>query len=106
MPPAANVCSWRTSHRPCTCPRTLARDIERLQSSGVPITTHRGRGGGVSMSSIGPLPPIALDLPEVGALMSSLAVLGPSVSESATSAMGKLTAALNAASPDGADQQR
>ena len=80
-------------------PRTLARDIERLRGSGVPISAHRGRGGGVSMRSIGPLPPIAFDLPEVGALMSSLAVLGPSVSTSATSAMDKLTAALRAAQP-------
>jgi hypothetical protein len=41
--------------------------------------------------------PIVFDLPEVAALLSSLAVLGPSVSESATSAMRKLAEALNPA---------
>ena len=43
--------------------------------------------------------PILFDPPEVAALMSSLAVLGPSVSESAASAMRKLVEALNPASP-------
>lgn len=74
--------------------RTLARDVERLRLSGVPLRTHRGRGGGVSLSHTGALSPLTLDLPEAAALISSLAVLGPSVSHSATSAMQKLTAAL------------
>jgi hypothetical protein len=38
---------------------------------------------------------IELDLPEAAALMSSLAVLGPTVTESATSAMRKLASALS-----------
>jgi hypothetical protein len=38
--------------------------------------------------------PVSFDLPEVAALLSSLAVLGPSVSDSAASAMRKLTDAL------------
>jgi hypothetical protein len=38
--------------------------------------------------------PIAFDLPEVAALMSSLAVLGPTVSDSAGSAMRKLSDAV------------
>jgi hypothetical protein len=42
------------------------------------------------------LPAIAFDLPELAALISSLAVLGPTVSESAASAMRKLVAALEA----------
>ena len=75
-------------------PRTLARDVDRLRSSGVPITTHRGRGGGVSFRSRGHLPPIAFDAREAAALMASLAALGPSVSQSATSAMHKLAEAL------------
>jgi predicted DNA-binding transcriptional regulator YafY len=74
--------------------RTLTRDVERLRISGVPIRTHRGRGGGVSIPAGGALAPIAFDLPEAAALMSSLAVLGPSVSDSATSAMHKLAAAV------------
>jgi predicted DNA-binding transcriptional regulator YafY len=74
--------------------RTVARDVERLQLSGVPVDTHQGRGGGVCLEATGPVPPIAFDLPEVAALMSSLAVLGPTVSESAASAMRKLADAL------------
>jgi hypothetical protein len=38
---------------------------------------------------------IVFDLPEAAALMSSLAVLGPTASESAASAMRKLVEALN-----------
>lgn len=38
---------------------------------------------------------LTLDLPAVAALISSLAVLGPSVSPSAASAMRKLTKALH-----------
>lgn len=75
-------------------PRTLGRDVERLRLSGVPIHTQQGRGGGVSLPHTGALAPITFDLTEAAALMSSLAVLGPSVSHSATSAMRKLAAAL------------
>lgn len=74
--------------------RTLVRDVERLRSSGVPISTHRGRGGGVSIPRAAAVRPVTFDLPEVAALMSSLTVLGPSVSPSATSAMTKLVRAL------------
>jgi hypothetical protein len=49
----------------------------------------------VSLLPTGAVIPIAFDLPEVAALMSSLAVLGPSVSESAASAMRKLVEGLN-----------
>jgi len=38
---------------------------------------------------------LELDLPEAAALMASLAALGPSVSDSAASAMRKLTEALH-----------
>lgn len=74
--------------------RTLARDVERLRGSGVPILTHRGRGGGISVPSAVTVVPISFDLPEVAALMSSMAVLGPAVSPSATSAMRKLADSL------------
>ncbi|HEX8508404.1 MAG TPA: HTH domain-containing protein [Propionibacteriaceae bacterium] len=79
--------------------RTLARDVERLRYSGVPILTHRGRGGGVSVPSPVAVAPITFDLPEVAALMSSLAVVGTTISSSATSAMRKLTGALQADPP-------
>jgi predicted DNA-binding transcriptional regulator YafY len=79
--------------------RTVARDVERLRLSGVPLHAHRGRGGGVSLSPARTRVTVTLDLPEVAALMSSLAVLGPSVSESAASAMRKLTGALHSDGP-------
>ncbi|WP_315583360.1 HTH domain-containing protein [Actinomyces viscosus] len=75
--------------------RTVARDLERLRHSGVPITVTPGRGGGASIERTGPPRPIELDLPEIAALMASLAALGPTASDSAASAMRKLTAALH-----------
>jgi predicted DNA-binding transcriptional regulator YafY len=77
--------------------RTIARDVERLRLSGVPVDAHQGRGGGVSLRPTRSPIAILLDLPEAAALMSSLAVLGPSVNESAASAMRKLAEALNPA---------
>lgn len=74
--------------------RTIARDVDRLRSSGVPVRAHPGRGGGVSIATVRDIAPIAFDLPEIAALMSSLAVLGPTVSPSASAAMTKLTAAI------------
>ncbi|MGY1602025.1 helix-turn-helix transcriptional regulator [Geodermatophilus sp. SYSU D00815] len=74
--------------------RTVARDVERLQGGGVPLMTHQGRGGGVSLPLSRSAVAVELDLPEAAALMSSLAVLRPTVSDSAASAMRKLTAAL------------
>jgi predicted DNA-binding transcriptional regulator YafY len=76
--------------------RTVARDVERLRLSGVPLAAYRGRDGGVRLRPSRAAITIDFDLPEVAALMSSLAVLGPTVSESAASAMRKLTAALSA----------
>lgn len=77
--------------------RTVARDVERLRLSGVPLHVRQGRGGGVSLPRARATMTIVLDLPEAAALLSSLTVLGPSVSESASSAMRKLTAALGPA---------
>lgn len=74
--------------------RTIARDIARLRHSGVPIAAVPGRGGGVTMVNVRPAESIQLDLPEIAVLMASLAAVGPTVSESATSAMAKLAAAL------------
>jgi len=77
--------------------RTIARDVERLRLSGVPLAIHQGRRGGISLSATRTAITIELDLPEAAALMSSLAVLGPSVSNSASSAMRKLADALRTA---------
>ena len=74
--------------------RTLARDVERLRLSGVPLTAHQGRGGGVSLTPAREHLTINLDLAEAAALMSSLAVLGPTSSPSAESVMRKLVAAM------------
>jgi predicted DNA-binding transcriptional regulator YafY len=74
--------------------RTVARDVERLRLSGVPLAAHQGRGGGVSLIPRPAMAPIAFDVPEVAALISSLTVLGPSASQSAASAMQKLAKAL------------
>lgn len=79
--------------------RSVARDVERLMLSGVPIETHRGRGGGVSLRTTTTIEPIVFDLPEVAALMSSLTTLGPTVSDSASSAMRKLSSALRLDGP-------
>ena len=82
------------AHELCVSARTVARDVERLRLSGVPLDARQGRGGGMSLVPTGTVTPIEFDLPEVAALMSSLAVLGPTVSESAGSAMRKLADAL------------
>jgi len=76
--------------------RTVARDVERLRLSGAPLRTWPGRGGGVSMEGTRTAVDVRLDLAEVAALVSSLAVLGPTVSPSASSAMRKLVDALRA----------
>ncbi len=74
--------------------RTVARDVERLRLSGVPLRAQPGRGGGVSLPRARPAFTVVFDLPEAAALMSSLAVLGPTVSASAASAMRKLADGL------------
>ncbi|WP_130176919.1 HTH domain-containing protein [Cryobacterium sp. SO1] len=80
--------------------RTIARDVERLRHSGVPIDVRAGRRGGARLPSLIRRADLSFDIAEVAALMSSLAALGPTASESAASAMHKLVAALN---PDRGD---
>lgn len=74
--------------------RTIARDIERLRNSGVPISVIPGRRGGAYLDHSVQIEPVELDLPEIAALMARLAAVGPTVNASATSAMHKLAAAL------------
>ncbi len=76
--------------------RTIARDIARLRHSGVPITVVPGRSGGAALAHRATLEPLELDLPEIAALLASLTALGPTASESASSAMDKLVTALHA----------
>jgi predicted DNA-binding transcriptional regulator YafY len=78
----------------------VARDVDRLRLSGAPIEVLQGRAGGVALERTGTVAPISFDLPEVAALMSSLAVLGPTASDSAGSAMRRLTHALSQAVED------
>ena len=75
--------------------RTVARDVERMRHSGVPIVVTPGRGGGVTIDPASSAEPVELDMAEIAALMASLAALGPTASPSAGSAMRKLAAALH-----------
>ena len=77
-------------------PRTIARDLERLRLSGVPLRTDRGNGGGVSLPRTRTTITVTPELPEAAAALSSLAALGPTTGPGAGSAMRKLTAALAA----------
>lgn len=74
--------------------RTIARDIQRLRHSGVPLDVTPGPGGGVSLRASSAPQPIAFDTAELAALVASLAALGPSATEPAQSAMNKLVRAL------------
>ncbi|PUA78996.1 helix-turn-helix transcriptional regulator [Nocardioides currus] len=80
--------------------RTVARDVARLRDAGLPLESRQGRDGGVRLD-VTPdrLRAVDLDLPEIAALLSSLAVLGPTVSPSATSAARKPVAALRQRTP-------
>ena len=74
--------------------RTVVRDLRRLRESGVPLTVSTGPHGGVRMSRRGSLPAIQFDRAEVGALIAALVALGPTATDSAASAMRKLTGAI------------
>ena len=74
--------------------RTIARHVERLRLSGVPLDVRMGRAGGVSLVPTRDANRPELDPTEVAAFMSSLAALGPSASESSASARCKLAEAL------------
>ena len=49
--------------------RTIARDLQRLRHSGVPIEVTPGRHGGATVISAHTIPPVTLDFSEVAAVM-------------------------------------
>jgi predicted DNA-binding transcriptional regulator YafY len=77
-----------------TTVRTVERDIARLVAAGVPIQVRRGPGGGYRIDARRELPPLTLTPGEASALIASLVAVGPYISASAQTALGKLLAAL------------
>ena len=74
--------------------RTVERDVERLRDAGVPLSSRPGRSGGIRLPVPTRTVSVLLDAAEIGALVASLATVGPTSSPSATSATRKLLAAL------------
>ena len=74
--------------------RTVERDLARLRESGVPIDAVSGVHGGSRLASVADPRPVRLTVPEIAALIASLAALGPTETDSATSAMSALVDAL------------
>jgi predicted DNA-binding transcriptional regulator YafY len=77
-----------------TTVRTVERDIARLVEAGVPVRVRRGRGGGYRIDARRELPPVTFTPGEASALLASLVAVGPYISASAQSALGKLLDAL------------
>lgn len=77
-----------------TTVRTVERDLARLTEAGVPVEVRHGPGGGYRLNIRTSLPPLALTPGEVSALIASLVAVGPYVSATAQTALGKLLAAL------------
>jgi predicted DNA-binding transcriptional regulator YafY len=77
-----------------TTVRTVERDIGRLVAAGVPVRVRRGRGGGYRIDARRELPALTLTPGEASALVASLVAVGPYISASAQSALGKLLDAL------------
>ena len=77
-----------------TTVRTVERDLARLTDAGVPVQVRRGPGGGYRINARSSLPPLTLTPGEVSALIASLVAVGPYVSATAQSALGKLLTAL------------
>jgi predicted DNA-binding transcriptional regulator YafY len=88
-----------------TTVRTVERDVARLTAAGVPVRIKRGRGGGYRIDTRRELPPIKLTPGEVSALVASLVAVGPYISATAQSALGKLLAAVSP-EPTAADRHR
>lgn len=79
--------------------RSVERDLARLRDCGLPLRSRSGPGGGVALPAGRAEATVSLSLPELAALVSSMAALGPTATESAGSAMDKLLAALVADTP-------
>jgi predicted DNA-binding transcriptional regulator YafY len=79
--------------------RTVERDVAALRAAGVPISVHRGRGGGYAIDARPRLPPVVLTPGEAAALVTVVAAVGTHVSATAHTAMDKLLAALTSAPP-------
>lgn len=77
--------------------RTVERDVERLRDAGVPFTSYPGRTGGIALRPMRSAAMIELDVAEIAAIISSLAIVGPNSSPSASAATAKLVAALHCA---------
>lgn len=91
---SAPVTTSRLATELRTSPRTIERDLARLRESGVPLLTRPGHGGGVTLP-VRPGPRhLVLDATELAALIASLAALGPTATDAASSANHRLVAAL------------
>jgi biotin operon repressor len=77
-----------------TTVRTVERDLARLTEAGVPVEVRHGPGGGYRLNIRASLPPLTLTPGEVSALVASLVAVGPYVSATAQTALGKLLTAL------------
>ena len=75
-------------------PRTLERDIARLVAAGMPIASRPGPGGGYAFNGTAREIRLVLTPTEAGALIASLAAVGPFSSPAAQSALQKLVSGL------------
>lgn len=74
--------------------RTVERDLERLRDVGIPFRSTPGRSGGHTLEVARSRHELTLDTAEVAAIISSLAIVGPTSSAPASSALATLTQAL------------
>ncbi len=83
--------------------RTIERDIAALQQAGVPIWATSGPGGGYSLDPQTTLPPLNFSPSEAAAIALALAASGSiPFGDAARAALRKVTAAMSAASREGA----